>query len=315
MSALDYGFGTSLIGSWFASILCGVAYAQAFAYFAAFPNDSWVRKGLVTATLVFSLLGLVGVYADVYEPAVTFWGNPAALLTETWSVPMYSVANAAQALTVNSYLLSRFYSVSKNIFVTSILALVVVCAFVAGLLAVFLFPGVTNFEKAKTAAYVWIIISVTSDVSIAASLVWTLRGMKTNFRDTNRLVRRVIVISIQNGCATSLCAISAMIAIIFKIDTNLPAVFVFLLSPLYVLTLLSNFNMRSGGGTSSGSRTWSSSRNGATSNIVINGLHVQRTAVMVVDPATSDIEMSSTKEEGNAYANVESIHGEHFMSA
>ncbi|KAJ6485600.1 hypothetical protein C8R45DRAFT_997176 [Mycena sanguinolenta] len=315
MGALDYAFGTSLMGSWFASILCGIAYAQAFTYFTSFPNDSWVRKALVTASVLFSLVGLIGAYGDVYLPLITFWGNPAGLTTETWSVPMYSVANAAEALTVNGYLVSRFYSVSKNLVISLILAFISLCAFVSAMLAVFLFPGIENFEKVKTVVYVWVIFGVIADVSIALSLVFTLGSMKTSFRDTNRLVRRVMIIAIQNGCATSLCAIVGMVAVIFKIDSNLPAVFFFLLSPLYVLTLLSNFNMRGSGGASSGSRTWSSGRNGANSTIVINNIHVQRSTAVVVDPVESaEMELSRTKlDEGPPYSNVESMRGNHFM--
>jgi hypothetical protein len=62
--------------------------------------------------------------------------------------------------------------------------------------------------------------------------------MKTNFKDTNRrvdylqpanvitdhyvrrLIRHVSIISIQNGLATSVCAIAGMIATIFKIQSN-----------------------------------------------------------------------------------------------
>ena len=58
---------TSLIGSWLASLLCGIVYAQAYSYFTNFPNDSWVRKALVITSILFSLVGLVGEYADVYE--------------------------------------------------------------------------------------------------------------------------------------------------------------------------------------------------------------------------------------------------------
>ncbi|KAJ6500955.1 hypothetical protein C8R45DRAFT_1210631 [Mycena sanguinolenta] len=316
MGVLDYAFGTSLMGSWFSSILCGVAYSQAFTYFSNFPNDNWVRKALVMASVLFSLLGLIGAYADVYEPLVTFWGDPAGLVTETWSVPMYSVANAAQALTVNGYLISRFYFVSRNIFVSLILAFISVCAFVAALLTVFLFPGVENFEKVKSVVYVWITVGVFADVSIAVSLVLTLRSMKTSFKDTNRLIRRLMVIAIQNGCATSLCAIAGMIATILKIDTNLAAIFFFLLSPLYVLTLLSNLNMRQRGGASSGSRTWSSSRNGAESSIVIKSIPVQRSKAVVANSTeSSDIELSRTKlDEGAAYPNVESLRGNHFSA-
>ncbi|KAF8211136.1 hypothetical protein K438DRAFT_1959318 [Mycena galopus ATCC 62051] len=285
-------------------------------YFNNYPNDSAVRRALVIASLFFSVLGLIGAYVDVYQPMVTFWGDPAALVTEAWSVPLYSAANAAQAAAVNGYLISRFYSVSKNLVVTLLLCFNVLFAFVAQFLAVLLFPGITNLGKAKIVAYIWNVSAVTSDVGIAVSLVWTLQGMKTNFKDTNRLVRRVMIISIQNGCATSLCAIAGLFATIFKIESNLSTLFLFMLNPLYVLTLLSNFNLR--GSATSGSRTWSSSRNhGANSSIVINGIHVQRSAVVVVDPTTSDIEMSgSTKlqEDASAYSNGESVPAQNFSS-
>ncbi|KAJ7837795.1 hypothetical protein B0H14DRAFT_3459935 [Mycena olivaceomarginata] len=256
MGLLDIGFG--LIGSWLASILCGIAYSQAFQYFTNFPNDSWTRKALVIASVWFSLVGLVGAYADVYVPTVTFWDNPAAFLTETWSVPVYSCANAMVAITVNSYLISRFYAM-------------VVDTFVMAFLVIFLYPGVDpeNFRKVRKLTLTWTLSCVMSDVSIAASLVLTLRRMRSDFNSTNRLLRRVIIISIQNGCATSLVAIAGMIAVIFKIDSNIPALFFFLLSPLYLLTLLSNFNVRESG--ESGSRTWSSGRNTADS-IVVGGI-------------------------------------------
>ncbi|KAJ7853645.1 hypothetical protein B0H14DRAFT_3450073 [Mycena olivaceomarginata] len=297
MGALDLGFGTSLIGSWLASILCGIAYAQAFTYFSNFPNDSWIRKALVIASILFSLVGLVGAYADVYFPCVTFWGNPSALLTETWAVPMYSVANAMQALTVDLYLISRFYSIQKHLRVAP-------------------FGLDLSFDKVKPIVYIWVIAAVVADVAIATCLVWTLQAMKTNFKDTNRLIRHVSIISIQNGLATSICAIAGTIATIFKIQSNVPAVFFFLLSPLYLITLLSNFNLRGNG--KLGSRTWSSSRNNNTNvpntSIVINGIHVQRSAIVTVDATTSEIDMGTSKkqDDGGDYSNSEAFRGQPF---
>ncbi|KAF8218169.1 hypothetical protein K438DRAFT_1953006 [Mycena galopus ATCC 62051] len=278
MGALDLAFGTGLIGSWLASLLCGVGYSQAFQYYKNFPQDHFIKKSLVAANVLFSFVALVGAYADVYEATITFWGNPAGLLTETWSVipsnfpeapahlvsvqvPMYSCANAMAALTVNSYLISRFYAISKNLSATLALCVVTLFAFIMAFLVVFLYPGVSadNFQKVKKLSLTWAIACVISDVCIAISLVFTLRRMTTSFQSTNRLIRRIIIVSIQNGCATSLAAIAGMIAVIFKIDSNLPTLFFFLLSPLYLLTLLSNFNLHESG--KSGSRAWSSSRN------------------------------------------------------
>ncbi|KAJ7248288.1 hypothetical protein B0H12DRAFT_724104 [Mycena haematopus] len=288
MGALDIAFGTGLIGSWLASLLCGVGYSQAIRYYNAFPEDSVIRKSLVAATIFFTLVELVGAYADVYMATVTFWGNPAGLSTETWSVPVYSSANAMLAITVNGYLISRYYAISKNVFVALILCAIALFAFIMAFLAVFLYPGddPNRFPKAKKVSLIWAISCAVSDVSIAASLVLTLRRMKTNFKSTKRLVRRVIIICIQNGCATSLAAIAGMIAFIFKIDSNIPTVFFFLLGPLYLLTLLSNLNVRESA--RSGSRTLSSSRNTLNTSIVIDGVYINRTNM---NPMTLEIEM------------------------
>ena len=46
--------------------MCGVGYAQAFQYYNNFPRDTMIRKSLVAASVLLSLVGLVGAYADVY---------------------------------------------------------------------------------------------------------------------------------------------------------------------------------------------------------------------------------------------------------
>ncbi|KAJ7482237.1 hypothetical protein B0H11DRAFT_2280076 [Mycena galericulata] len=298
-------------------MLYGLAVSQATQYFTNFPNDSPTRKALVATSLVFCLVALVGAYVDVYEPTVTFWGDISALSTETWSVPVYTIFNTLTGTIVNSYLISRFYTLSKNIVVTVFLGVVVlfilVMAFVSTLVHPFKDPA-ADFKRAELLGLMWAISSAVCDVLIAVSLVWTLRGMKTTFKETNQLVHRVMQSAIQNGCATSITALAGMVACIFKIDSNIPTLFYFLLGPLYCLTLLSNFNLRESG--KSGSRQWSSSRNNHTNttNIVIDGIResiahpayrrmvidgwdadVRRTAIVTVDQTESEMELPNRK--------------------
>ncbi|KAJ7653174.1 hypothetical protein DFH06DRAFT_1474931 [Mycena polygramma] len=302
MAQIDAMLGTGLIGTWLASFLFGLAVSQAFQYFNNFPNDGMLRKSLVVLSLSFSFVALVGEYADVYMPAVTFWGQQAALVTDTWAVPVYSVFNSLVALTVNSYLISRFYILSKNIMITVILCGIILFVFVMAFLSVLLFPGVENLERAKTLGLIWAIASAAGDVCIAASLIWTLRRMSP-FKNTDSIVRPIIITLIQNGCATSLVALGGMTAVLIDVFGDIFSVFYFILGPLYVLTLVSNLNLRQSG-KSSGSRTLSSSRNNRNSvtpytSIVIDGIHVGRATI--VSPTGThehdDIEMTSRREE------------------
>ncbi|KAJ6480237.1 hypothetical protein C8R45DRAFT_1004911 [Mycena sanguinolenta] len=280
---INAAFGTTLIGTWTQSILVGLSFVQAAHYFSKFPNDSRSKKALVITASVFTLVALVGAYADAYVPLVTLWGNPGAFTTENWSVSVYTIFNSLVGTICNCYLITRFYTLSKNIFVAVILYGIALTTLAMAFVSTLLFPGLENITKAQRLALVWAISSATCDVTIAFSLVLTLARMKTTFKTTKRLIHRVMISAIQSGCATSFVAIAGLIAVIFKVDSNIPTIFFLLLGPLYLLTLLSNLNLRETG--KSGSRNWSSSRHNPTnsSGVMQDGIYVRRAVTVNAD--------------------------------
>ncbi|KAJ7030719.1 hypothetical protein C8F04DRAFT_1397701 [Mycena alexandri] len=299
MGATDTGFGCALMGTWFASILSG-----AYDYFHQSPNDGPLRKGLVAALVILCCTSLVGEYAEIYLPAVTYWGDLAALATEIWASPFLTISNATAGLIVNAYLIHRFYNVSKNILVALLLSLLNLFSFVMAFLPPLMYGGVGHIrtledvQKVVPLAIVWTIACAVTDIAIAISLVWTLRGMRTTFKDTDRLLRRVMVISVRNGCTTSLASTGAMLGTIILPYSTIAEIFLYMLAPLYLLSLLSNFSLR--GSTKSGSRTWSSSRNNHTAaSIIINGIQVRHTTVTAGDPTASEVEMAAIKGQEN----------------
>ncbi|KAJ7156155.1 hypothetical protein C8R46DRAFT_1350984 [Mycena filopes] len=304
MGATDTGFGTGLMGTWFTSILFGLSFAQAFHYFNNAEGDTRFRKGLVVVVMLFNICALGAEYAVMYLPTVTFWGDIESLSKETYAAPIAAICNGTIAFIVNAYLISRFYSVSKNIVIALLLHLMNLFAYVMSFIPPLIGAGpghektLSDLKIIVPLSTVWAVASAVTDVLIAIALVWTLRGMKTNFKDTDRLLRRIMVISVQNGCTTSLASIGGMISTLLIPFSTVSSLFFFMLGPLYLLTLLSNLNLRGSSG-KSGSRTWSSSRNhtgvpGNTS-IIVNGIRVERTAITTVDPTTSEIEMEPRK--------------------
>ncbi|KAJ7653081.1 hypothetical protein DFH06DRAFT_1330486 [Mycena polygramma] len=318
MGQFDLFFGTALIGSWASSILLGLCFAQGSHYFMTYPNDSYGRKGLVICSLLFSVVALAGAYADVYLPLIIHWGNIELALAETWGVPVYTIFNGLIAVIVNSYLISRYYSLSKNIFVTVFLLVLTLMQFVMACLSILLFPSASNIsasqsatpdynpamqaQKSQRLVFIWAISSAACDVLIAVALVWTLRGMKTTFTTTKRLIQRVMISAIQNGVATSAVTIAGMLAVIIRIETSSafslsPPRFSSASAPLYTLTLLSNFNLCENG--RSGSRNLpSSNSNNTPTNIVLEGIHVRRTVVATHDPSESEIEEAGRQQVG-----------------
>ncbi|KAJ6475932.1 hypothetical protein C8R47DRAFT_1141802 [Mycena vitilis] len=255
---MDVTFGASLIGTWLASLVFGLTVRQASQYFDDFPDDCLLRRSLVASTLLLSFAGLIGECANIYLPLVTFWGRPTAFVCAVLPVLVYNICNAMVAFIVNSFLISRFYLMSKNLVVTAILCGMVMFVFIVSLLSVQQFTAGEDVQRAKTNALICSISLAVADFCIAASLIWTLLTMIRPFKGSRRIVKPIINVALRNGCLTSIVALGGMAAVVVPVG-NISPVFYYLLGPLYVLTLLSNLNLRrkdqgEESGMSSGSR-------------------------------------------------------------
>ncbi|KAJ7164251.1 hypothetical protein C8R46DRAFT_1192983 [Mycena filopes] len=284
MGAYDKGFGATLIATWLATLLAGVALTHAVHYFAKFSNDVLFKKALVGVVLFLLFLGLATECAETYLDVVTNWGNPVALYIVPWprlvSIPCLSLLG----FIVNEFLIHRFYVLSRNIWIAIILSLFNLVSLVMGFIILQLFASslgqpltLAEFHRLEPLATVWGASSVVADVTIAASLVWALRGMKTSFKGTAQLIHHIMAVSIQNGCTTSVMSIGGLIANNLGAGTGINYVFYYTIAPLYLLTLLSNLTLR-GSAPVPVSHGWSSNTNPASRNGQ-SGVYVQRSVL------------------------------------
>ncbi|KAJ7822975.1 hypothetical protein B0H14DRAFT_3470343 [Mycena olivaceomarginata] len=200
MGAYDDRFGSILIGSWLSSMLYALVVTQAYQYFRLFPTDAMYRKGLVLSTLFFC------------TPTVTFWGNAEKVNIQYWPVPLFVTTSTFVGVLVNSFLIHRFYSLSKNLCTSIFLSLLMILGFAGSfMVAITLqqFSLYTSRDKAKTAALVWTVFN-------GADRYWYCgcSNLATTFDE--ELVQRNAVN-----------------------DSNIPTACNFVIAPLYALTLLS----------------------------------------------------------------------------
>ncbi|KAJ7309298.1 hypothetical protein DFH08DRAFT_1049941 [Mycena albidolilacea] len=257
MAAYDDSFGSMLIGSWLSSILYALVVTQAYRYFLLYPMDVMYRKILVLSTVFFCTVALVADYANVYLPMVTFWGDTEKVQKQYWPVPLFVTTSTFVGVLVNSFLISRFYFLSKNLWISILLSLLLITG--ASLRGPTLFAGsfmvaitlqefslYTSRDKAKTAALLWTISTAATDIGIAGALIWQLMSMKSccSIQDTQSLIKRLIIRTVQTGSTTSVVAIITLVSYLLKNDSNVPTACNFLIAPLYALTLLANFNLR-----------------------------------------------------------------------
>ncbi|KAJ6486544.1 hypothetical protein C8R47DRAFT_1320974 [Mycena vitilis] len=292
---MDEILGMLLVGTWIASVLFGVVLVEAHKYFSLFPNDSWMRKGLVLLLLALCVAAMIGEYGTTYYPMVTYWGDVEVLFKIFWTLPLESFANAISGIVVDCYLIYRFYKLSKNIWATLFLYAVLVVA-LGGYLIVFVLVATRQnikYQSIETkGAIIYSIAQAVADVLIAAGLIWKLRSMKSSFKQTNTFLNRVMVGALRTGSITALCAILILVIFLHNKYSDLSTLFSFQLAPLYTLTLLFNFNLR--GMYIQPSITTpkiSESGNGIlNSTLLFSGIQIHRTAIVTMDPIDSIVD-------------------------
>ncbi|KAJ7765310.1 hypothetical protein B0H16DRAFT_416077 [Mycena metata] len=304
MGAYDSVFGVGLIATWLTSLLFGICVIQAIHYLRDFPNDILLKRSILVVVFVLETGAVATQCAGIFLQTVTYWGNPESFVITFWPAPVSVLCDSLVGFIVNTFLIHRFYAVSKNLIIALILLVFNLGTFTASLFFLRLLANQVGkvatpatlqlFVPASTA---WGAAGVVTDVCIAASLVWTLRGMKTTFEDTTQLIQHIMAVSIQNGCTTSAFAIAGMVANIIVPASNIDDLFFYLVGPLYLLTLLSNLTLRQ---SAPGAGTWSSS-DGTTdtvdsdTGITFGGVHVHRSVTMA-RAASEDIEGARTTE-------------------
>ncbi|KAJ7851403.1 hypothetical protein B0H14DRAFT_3661281, partial [Mycena olivaceomarginata] len=276
------GIKLVLIGSWMAALLYGLVINQTFQYFKMYPEDTRLRKAIVLLGLFISSVELAGEFADVYLPTVTYWGNTVAIQKQYWPAPVYVISNSFTGAIVNTVLIHRFYSLSRNLWVSLVCGVFVLVG-IAGSLVVgmtlHIFSAYSASNKAKVSALIWLIATATggkwqptlsseyhgftegtriSDISIAAALhAFSLLSFLLILKATRhrRLIQRLVIGAIQTGSTTSTVAILTLVTFLINEGSNVPTGFHFLIGPLYMLTLLYNFNLRQHDAVSGSSRS------------------------------------------------------------
>ncbi|KAJ7253868.1 hypothetical protein C8J57DRAFT_1658912 [Mycena rebaudengoi] len=316
LPSLDIITGALLIGTWVGSLLYMVELIQAVYYFRHFKHDDWKLKTRVTVALIIDTVSVLSNYTCVYLGNLmhtycsgTTTGDPVYLANQNWPMPLYIVATAIVAVLVQSFLLERYWRLTKNIIVTLFLGLLIIAG-CGGTLAcgivVALYPAFTDRAKVKIPGMTWVVTQAAADLLIAAALLWEFKKAKTGFMETRSWLNRLAARTIQTGTVSATIAAIALMAYLLNKESNthryrsVTVAIGFCIGHTYVLTMLSNLNFR---------RSKSLSRKGATtgtrsgtqvidSNQDFLSEQFKSKRSCVNDSSVEEIEMSSKQQSG-----------------
>ncbi|KAJ3888764.1 hypothetical protein GG344DRAFT_67690 [Lentinula edodes] len=88
------------------------------------------------------------------------------------------------------------------------------------------------------------VLIVVGDLLIASILTYLLQRCKTGFKRTNTMINKLMILAINTGVITSLCAISSLISFLAAPNAFIYISFFFSMGRLYTNSLLTSLNCR-----------------------------------------------------------------------
>lgn len=242
-------------------------------------QDSWIFQALVYLMFVADTVCTISMYICVYLYSITHWGDPTYLAKQNWCGTALLVTTEITAVTVQGFLIARYWKMSKNIYVTPVLVIAMLTA--AGGWAGTLDKLVTFTEysqRDQLTSFVTILwsTSAATDIAIALALLWQFSQIRTTFKTTQSLIYKLMVATIQTGTITSIIQVATVATFVTNNKTNIATSFVICLGRFYALSMLHNLNSRAElkRGAAVASDAFSGSIGNATSISAVNAIGV-----------------------------------------
>ncbi|KAF7345542.1 hypothetical protein MVEN_01572900 [Mycena venus] len=236
-----------MIGFMISAPLYGVAIAQAVYYFRAFPKDAIYVK-IVVALLVlidtihmiiiiqsYNSWFLVDLLAPVFPKPLTM----NSLLT-------YLVMFLSQG----TYAVRIWILSDKNRPVTGLVVILAVAQLVGGLVQAIdltmnnTFDVIQGSKIFRISEMVELSSSLACDTVITASMVYFLKGHNSTVQRTSQIVDKIVTYTLSVGLLTTACTAGNFIAWRVSVNTFDFLIFHFVLSKLYLNSLLVMLNSR-----------------------------------------------------------------------
>ncbi|EKM50927.1 uncharacterized protein PHACADRAFT_199767 [Phanerochaete carnosa HHB-10118-sp] len=255
-------FGTQILGSLFSIALWGVSCMQMFLYFMRYEKDFWGLKLFVVYLWLLDAVIEALTWVGLFSPLVTHWGSLQYIIEVTPAFIHRTWLGSLLAFSAQLFFMYRIYRFTE---LEGKGWPVRVCLGCAVLIASWQIVGaipysvwvLTSTEPTVIAAlsvhrvlsvgFSFRAASAFTDILIATWMTVLLSGsMKRSspFRRSNRLVHRLIFVTINSGIWTALVALIDFILMAWNYSHLEFTVFEYPLAALYLNMVLANLNVR-----------------------------------------------------------------------
>jgi hypothetical protein len=247
MGLLDKVLGGILVGSYANLILYTLELVAVIRYYKR-NQDSRLFHAMIFFTFVVDTASTISTCTCVYSHAITHWGDVNFLPKQLWADTVSFVTYTISATIVRCFLIFRYWRLSQNNYITSVLILCILASLggCAGtLVSLFARMAGAQWDKMVMSMTLWFSMSAAMDISIAFALLWQLSQIKSPFKATQSLIHRLMASTIRTGTVTSVVSLITLVLFLTDKQSNFSSGFAYCLARIYTLTMLYNLNNRS----------------------------------------------------------------------
>ncbi|KAH9948270.1 hypothetical protein B0H21DRAFT_249705 [Amylocystis lapponica] len=245
-TVVETSFGLIFAVSFVGMLFLGIVVAQMYLYYTRYPRDPLWIKLFVAWVFTLDVCGGIFTIWWLYYMFISNWGNFKVFEAGNWLLCTDPLLLGLLACSVQLFFARRVKILTNNIWLT---LMICACALATlagafGSMAEFLIlEQFALLYKMRAVAILWLLPGCIADLTITISLSWFLRKKKSGFKTTDRLVDKIVRLTIQNGLLTT--AVAAVDLILYLSSGQPYHIAMSLLLPrLYLNTVLSSLNSR-----------------------------------------------------------------------
>ncbi|KAL1740213.1 hypothetical protein HDZ31DRAFT_68153 [Schizophyllum fasciatum] len=250
---VDAKLGSAFIGCVMAGILYGITCFQTYNYHKGRFDDPWILDAFVYWLWTLETLHLGLVMHGCYFYMVTNYNNPASMISPTWSLLVQVFVTCLTDVAVRGFFGRRVWIMMTQRSRT--LAYVVVfCIGTSSLLTfasgiafgtrAFMVGTFAGFNEISYLLYTALGSGVVADAFIAISMCVLLSHSRTGLRNTDSVIDTLILYTINTSLLTTVCSVACFISYAVRPNEFIFLGIYFILSELFINSLLASLNAR-----------------------------------------------------------------------
>ncbi|PBK81080.1 hypothetical protein ARMGADRAFT_1171554 [Armillaria gallica] len=245
--------GALYIGATIAAVLYGITNLQGVVYYRRYPNDWWVYRYSVGFLWALDTVHVALSTYAVYFFLIHFFGDlKGALEYNSWSMKWQVYMNDVLAVYIQGLYALRLWQLGRHFHKTLVyfVSLAVVASLGTAIYVVYdtsVTPNIASASSLKTSVYVFFSTIAVTDLIIALPMFYYLHKSRTIILvpSTATVLLRLMRLVLMSGLATSACSLLTLISFIAWPQSLTFLGIHFVLSKLYINSLLAMLNSRS----------------------------------------------------------------------